>query len=336
MKRAERPATTTAHGMVTASPRMLALFERIERVARTDSTVLIRGETGTGKELVARAIHSLSRRRAGAFQALNCATLTAEHLASELFGHTRGAFTGAVRDRPGHFAMANGGSLFLDEIAEMPLPLQTRLLRVLQERRYVPLGGTRPQEVDVRVLAATHQALRAQVSAGRFREDLMYRVRVVTLYLPTLAERTGDIPALAWHFVDEFNGRSRAWGGRQIREFTAAALDAMAAYPWPGNVRELRNVIEQAYALGEGPRLTLADLTPELRGEGPASRATRTQASGQLGSGGPQALPPGPNRDDEAHIRAALAQAGGRKAAAAELLGISRTTLWRRMRELGI
>ena len=336
MKHAERPATSVAHGMVTASPRMLELFERIERVARTDSTVLIRGETGTGKELVARAIHSLSRRRTGAFQALNCATLTAEHLASELFGHTRGAFTGAVRDRPGHFAMANGGSLFLDEIAEMPLPLQTRLLRVLQERRYVPLGGTRPQEVDVRVLAATHQALRAQVSAGRFREDLMYRVRVVTLYLPTLAERTGDIPALAWHFVDEFNGQARAWGGRQIQEITAAALDAMAAYPWPGNIRELRNVIEQAYALGEGPTLTLADLTPELRGEGPSSRATRVRAGQVPAPRSSPVLPLAGDPDDAAHIRAALAEAGGRRAEAARLLGISRTTLWRRMRELGI
>ena len=185
-------------------------------------------------------------------------------------------------------------------------------------------AGTRRQEVDVGVLAATHQALRAQVSAGRFREDLMYRVRVVTRYLPTLTERTGDIHALVWHFVDEFNGKARAWGGRQIREITAAALDAMAAYPWLGNIRELRNVIEQACALGEGPTLTLADLTPELRGEGPARRATRVRTGQAPAPPSSPVLPLAGAPDDAAPIRAALAETGGREAEAARLLGISR------------
>lgn len=345
MKHSERPETTLVHGMVTASPRMRELFQLVDRVARTDSTVLIRGESGTGKELVAQAIHKLSQRHGGPFRALNCATLTPEHLASELFGHVRGAFTGAVRDRPGHFALADRGTLFLDEIAEMSLDLQARLLRVLQERRYVPLGGNAPREVDVRVLAATHHALRAEVAAGRFREDLMYRVRVVTLYLPTLAERDGDIVALTWHFIDEFNERARAWGGREINEISDEAVALLNRYPWPGNVRELRNVVEQAYALGTGPCFGVDDLTPELLGEGPGSRATRAPAprpqrpprdpdlGGFEGDGAP--LPDAP-LDEEARIRRALAAAGGRKTEAAAKLGISRTTLWRRMKQLGI
>ena len=319
--------------MVTVAPAMRELFRRVERVAATDSSVLIRGESGTGKELVARAIHACSRRAAGPFRAVNCATLTPDHLASELFGHVRGAFTGAVRDRPGHFALADGGTLFLDEVAEIPLDLQARLLRVLQERVYVPLGGTAPREVDVRVVAATNRALRAEVAAGRFREDLMYRVRVVTLYLPILADRKGDIAALAWHFIDEFNARAATWGGRRIDEIDDAALALLERYPWPGNIRELRNVIEQAFALGEGAALGPSDLTPELRGEPPPVRQVRDRALAV----GAEAAEPAPEDDPEAtRIRAALAASGGRRVEAAERLGVSRTTLWRRMRELGI
>ena len=330
MKRNEQPATVMVHGMVSASPKMRQLFDWVERVARTDSTVLIRGESGTGKELVARAIHAASRRSSGPFQAINCATLTPEHLASELFGHVRGAFTGAVRDRSGLFALAHRGTLFLDEVAEIPLDLQSRLLRVLQERVYVPLGGTAPREVDVRILAATHRALRSEVAAGRFREDLMYRIRVVPLYLPTLAERTHDITALTWTFIDEFNAQSAGWGGRQIDEVRADTLALMHAYRWPGNVRELRNVVEQAFALGQGPILLPEDLTPELRGEPPVSSGMAAAALG---------APVGHPSDDateESRIRQALAASGGRRAAAAEALGVSRTTLWRRMQALGI
>ncbi len=319
--------------MVTVAPAMRELFRRVERVAATDSSVLIRGESGTGKELVARAIHACSRRAAGPFRAVNCATLTPDHLASELFGHVRGAFTGAVRDRPGHFALADGGTLFLDEVAEIPLDLQARLLRVLQERVYVPLGGTAPREVDVRVVAATNRALRAEVAAGRFREDLMYRVRVVTLSLPILAERTGDIAALAWHFIDEFNERAASWGGRRIDEIDDAALSLLERYPWPGNIRELRNVIEQSFALGEGSVLRRSDLTPELRGEPPPVRQVRDLA---FAVGGEASAPGAEDHPEAARIRAALAAAGGRRAQAAERLGVSRTTLWRRMRELGI
>lgn len=338
MKRSERPTPVEFHGMVTVAPAMIALFDQVQRVARTDSSVLIRGETGTGKELFARAVHDLSGRRSGPFRALNCATLTPDHLASELFGHVRGAFTGAVKDRPGLFALADKGTLFLDEIAEIPLDLQARLLRVLQERVYVPLGGNSPREVDVRVLAATNRALRAEVAAGRFREDLMYRVRVVTLYLPLLVERAGDVAALSWHFIDEFNSRARAYGGRQIDEIEADALALMEAYPWPGNIRELRNVIEQAYAMGEGPRLLVADLTPELRGEPPADRSQsrlRDLEPPPVAQAAPAEVA-APPLGEAARIRAALGLAGGRKAEAAEALGLSRTTLWRRMKALGI
>jgi len=309
------------HGIFTVAPQMFSLFERLPRVARSDASVLIRGETGTGKELVARALHLLSARSKGAFQALNCATLTAELLASELFGHVRGAFTGAIRDRPGLFRQAHRGSIFLDEIAEMPLEIQARLLRVLQERNFVPLGGTDTVDVDVRVISATHRSLREESRMHRFREDLMYRVRVVPLFLPPLAERTGDVEALTWHFIDQF----AAQGQRRIERIERSVLDALLAYPWPGNVRELRNAIEYACAIGEGPEYILDDLTPELRGEPP-----------------PRVLAPPPAvsvpvNDSEAAERArivdALRRTDGRKGEAAQLLGVDRSTLWRRLRE---
>ena len=309
------------HGIFTVAPQMFSLFERLPRVARSDASVLIRGETGTGKELVARALHLLSARSKGAFQALNCATLTAELLASELFGHVRGAFTGAIRDRPGLFRQAHHGSIFLDEIAEMPLEIQARLLRVLQERNFVPLGGTDTVDVDVRVISATHRSLREESRMHRFREDLMYRVRVVPLFLPPLAERTGDVEALTWHFIDQF----AAQGQRRIERIERSVLDALLAYPWPGNVRELRNAVEYACAIGEGPEYILDDLTPELRGEPP-----------------PRVLAPPPAvsvpvNDNEATERArivdALRRTDGRKGEAAQLLGVDRSTLWRRLRE---
>ncbi len=305
------------HGIITVAPQMTDLFTRLQRVARTESSVLIRGETGTGKELVARALHLLSPRARGPFKAINCATLTPELLASELFGHVRGSFTGAIRDRKGLFALADKGTLFLDEIAELPLELQARLLRVLQERTFVPVGGTDAQKVDVRVLAATHRSLREEVEAKRFREDLMYRIRVVPLFLPRLAERDGDVEALTWHFIEHFN----AQGFRHIRAIDAACMEALLAYPWPGNVRELRNLIEFAFAIGEGDVLTLDDLTPELRGDPPPG--VRDHASLHAA--------------DEAERRTllqALHEAGGHKGRAAEALGISRSTLWRRLREL--
>ncbi len=306
------------HGILTVSPQMKQFFEKLQRVSRTDATILIRGESGTGKELVAQAVHRMSRRTSGPFRAINCATLTGELLASELFGHVRGAFTGAVRDRKGLFALAHGGSVFLDEIAELPLDLQARLLRVLQERRFTPLGGSQAQWVDVRILSATNKALRREVEDGRFREDLMYRVRVVALFLPPLVERSGDVEALTWHFIDQFNQE----GFRHIRSIERKAWDALVAYPWPGNIRELRNNIEQAFAIGEGPVLSLEDLTPELQGDPtPARRDAHHLTERDL---------------ERERLLTSLREAGGRKSQAADLLGISRSTLWRKLKLHGI
>jgi two-component system response regulator AtoC len=302
--------------MIAASDDMQRVFELVRRVASSEISVLIRGESGTGKELVARALHDLSPRAKGPFRAVNCATLTGDLLASELFGHVRGAFTGAHRDRKGLFEQAEGGTLFLDEIAEIPLHIQPRLLRVLQTKQFTPVGGTEARSVKVRVLTATHRALRRAVARGTFRADLMYRIRVRPLYLPPLRDRHEDVSALLWHFIDQFNAK----GGRSIESVEAMVMDALWSYPWPGNVRELRNAVEGCYAFGVGPVLTWDELTDELRGEPPpledlpGSRTLEEQQRHQL--------------------LKALGDAGGHRGKAAKSLGVSRTTLWRRMREL--
>ena len=302
------------HGLVSVSPQMQRLFELVRRVARTDASVLVRGETGTGKEMLAQALHALSPRAKKPFRAINCATLTPELLASELFGHVKGAFTGAVQNRQGVFRLADGGTLFLDEVAEIPLDLQARLLRVLQERTFVPLGGTDPISVDVRILSATHRSLRVEVEAGRFREDLMYRIRVVPLFLPPLRTRDGDIEALTWHFIRAFN----QGGFRRVDTIEQDALVALLKHRWPGNVRELRNVVEYAFAVGEGSHLELDELTPELRGEGPPMGLDRNLTVAE---------------QERERIMDALRASRGRKAQAAEILGMSRSTLWRKLRE---
>lgn len=312
-------------GIFTVAPEMESLFADLRRVARAECTVLLVGETGTGKELVARALHAESPRAAGPFRAVNCATLSPTLLESELFGHVRGAFTGAVRDHPGLFVLSHGGTVFLDEVAEMPLDIQGRLLRVLQERTFVPVGATRPTTVDVRVISASNKAIRHEVAAGRFREDLAYRIRVVPIYLPALRERTGDVAALLWHFIEEMNQR----GLRRIESVSAAALDAVLAYPWPGNIRELRNVIEYASVMGEGSVLQLRDLTPEVRGDPIPMEGSDRNGNGRRGSRPP--LDAGPPSEERARILGALARHGGRKAAAAADLGMSRQTLWRKL-----
>jgi len=302
-------------GILSQAAEMAPVFRLIERVARTDCTVLVRGETGSGKELVAHAIHDRSPRAAHPFRAVNCATLSPTLLESELFGHVRGAFTGAVSDRQGLFKVANGGTLFLDEIGEMPLDIQARLLRVLEERTFVPVGGTKAVTVDVRIISATHKALRREVAAGRFRDDLRYRIRVVPIFLPALRQRHGDVEALTWHFIDRFNDQ-------RLRHIDAIALEAMQAltsYPWPGNIRELRNVIEHAFVVGEGPVLSLGDLTPELRGEAPPGDDPLSPSSLQ--------------QLERERVVTALRTHQGRRAAAAAALGMSRSTLWRKLRE---
>ncbi len=301
--------------MLSASSQMHTLFDTVERAARSGATVLVRGETGSGKELVARALHDLSDRADRPFMAVNCATLTGALLESELFGHVRGAFTGAVRRRQGLFERANGGTVFLDEIAELPLDMQPRLLRVLQDRCFTPVGGSDPITVDVRLISATHKALRREVEAGRFRADLMFRVRVAALFLPPLRERREDIELLLRHFITTLSSPSRT-----LTDIDPNILPALQAYPWPGNVRELRNLVESALALGVGSVLDVDNLPPELRGEAPPADTPTVALS---------------VRDmQRRELREALLQAGGSRGAAAELLGVSRTTLWRRMREL--
>lgn len=308
-------AVPSFHGIRSAAPEMAPLFRLLTRAARTDCTVLVRGETGSGKELVARALHDLSPRARRPFLALNCATLSPTLLESELFGHRRGAFTGAVADHAGVFERAHGGTLLLDEVAEIPLELQARLLRVLEDRTFVPVGGTKPIRADVRLVSATHRALRREVAEGRFRDDLRYRLRVVPVFLPPLRERTGDVDALLFHFIAQFN----AQGWRRVEAVSAPALDALRAYPWPGNVRELRNVVEHAFVVGEGPVLQVDDFPPELRGEPPPDAT---------GAGGETM-----RSAERARLLAALAAHSGRRGAAADALGMSRSTLWRKLRE---
>ena len=316
-----RPADEAVlfHGMWTRDPAMKRAFHVIERAAAREVSVLVRGPTGSGKELVAHAIHALSARAAGPFRAINCAALPATLLESELFGHVKGAFTGATRDHQGIFRGAHGGTLFLDEVAEMPLELQAKLLRVLETRTVIPVGATEAVAVDVRIVAATHQSLRAAVEQGRFRADLMYRLRVVPVFLPPLAARAGDVELLAHKLVEQLNDQ----GGRRVTRIAPAALEALVEYAWPGNVRELRSALEYAYVVGDGAVLVEADLPPEVTGvESVAPNA---------------AIVPGAIEPPEAHrIRAAIERAAGNRERAAQTLGISRATLWRRMRRYGL
>ena len=248
------------HNMVGRSRPMKALFDRIARVARTESTLLLRGESGTGKELVARAAHRNSSRTDRPFIAINCAAITESLLESELFGHEKGAFTGAVGLKKGKLELADCGTLFLDEIGELPLALQAKLLRALQEREFERVGGTRPVRVDFRLIAATNRDLEAAVKAGTFRQDLFYRLNVVTLALPPLRDRKDDIGPLAEYFVRKHAPRC----GRRVRGLTPAAVELLARHQWPGNVRELENVVEQALALGTGEDIEPDDLPAGL------------------------------------------------------------------------
>ncbi|MBI2395883.1 MAG: sigma 54-interacting transcriptional regulator [Deltaproteobacteria bacterium] len=309
-------------GMWTTDPGMKRVFRIVERVARSDATVLVRGETGSGKELVARAIHDLSPRGKGPFRAINCAAVPSTLLESELFGHVRGAFTGAVRDTPGQFRLANKGTLFLDEVAELPLEVQAKMLRVLETRTVTPVGARDPVPVDVRIVAATHRPLRREVEAGRFRADLMYRLRVIPVFLPALRDRVGDAVLLTERILEEYNAR----GGRRVTRISPGAKTAIERYPWPGNVRELRNALEYAYVIGDGPTLERADLPPEI------ADPERTIDGAPI----PERTNLASANSDAGAVQRALERTGGDRTRAARLLGISRVTLWRRMRELGL
>jgi transcriptional regulator with PAS, ATPase and Fis domain len=304
------------HGILSRSPAMRDVFHIIQNAAETEATVLVRGESGSGKELVANAIHKLSSRQSQPFLAINCAALSGNLLESELFGHVRGAFTGAIKDHSGLFQRANGGTLFLDEVAEMPLELQAKLLRVLQERNYIPVGGNHSIDVDVRIVAATHRSLREEVKNGHFREDLMYRLRVVPIFLPPLRERREDIGLLIWHYIAQHNDKRV----RVIEKIDPDAMKVLLDYRWPGNVRELHNVVEYAFAVGRGPTLRLSELPPEFR------EPRHTELAKPV-----YRLTPKLNADDEkSAIKQALEQCLGRAGEAANLLGMSRATFWRK------
>ena len=304
----------TFENMIGKSKPMRQVFQTIQDVARVDSTVLIAGETGTGKELVARAIHQLGKRHDSPFVAINCAGLSDELAASQLFGHRRGSFTGAISDQQGLFEAAHGGTLFLDEIGDLSLRVQTALLRVLEENAVLPLGESGPRPVDVRILTATHRDLVQEVAEQRFRQDLLYRIRVVRVTLPALRQRREDFPILVRAFLADH----RASTGKQVDALSDDAMAAMMEYEWPGNVRELRNALEYAVVRARGSILQTEDLPPEVL-------ERRTDAGqGDLGI------------DEGDRFRAALKRARGNRTRAAAILGISRATLYRRLRELGI
>jgi DNA-binding NtrC family response regulator len=306
--------------MVGRAGAMREVFDAILRVAPTDTTVLITGETGTGKELVARAVHQHSARAGGPFLAVNCAALAEGLLESELFGHVRGSFTGAVSDKPGLFEAAGSGTLFLDEVGDMSLGLQQRLLRVLQEREVRRVGAVRTVAVDVRVVAATRRDLLAEVAAGRFREDLYYRLNVFPIALPPLRDRGADIPLLVERALRSLSGV------RPRLTCSPLAMRALRAYHWPGNVRELLAVLESAAIRADGERIEAQHLPREVR--------AGVEANGPLTGDRYRASESG--TDELAAIRAALEEAGGSRARAAEILGMGRTTLWRKMRHYGI
>jgi|HubBroStandDraft_6_1064221.scaffolds.fasta_scaffold09380_3 DNA-binding NtrC family response regulator len=304
-------------GMVGRSPLMLEVFARIRRVAPHFRTVLVTGQTGTGKELVAQALHRLSPAAQGKFAVCNCSALVENLLESELFGHVRGAFTGATQDKPGMFEYADGGTIFLDEIGELSLPAQAKLLRVLQNRQVQRVGSPVTRGVDVRVIAATHRDLKAMVRDGQFREDLYYRLAIVEISLPTLASRREDLPLLQRYFVEKY----AAEYNKAITGITRRTQTRMAAYPWPGNIRELENVIGNACMMADGSLVDINDLPESLRA--PMSHDISTdEALLSL------------DEVQRRHIARVLEAVGGHKARAAEILGIGRATIYQMLSKM--
>ena len=297
-------------GIVGSSPAMQKVFRMIKQAAPTDATVLIQGPSGTGKELVARAIHNLSLRSKGPFVAVEFAAISPNLLESEMFGHEKGAFTGATSRRIGRFEAANHGTIFLDEISEMPLELQVKLLRVLQEREFQRVGSNETVKTDIRIVAATNRDLAAYVREGKFREDLYYRLNVIDMHLPGLKERAGDVPLLVNRFLKEFGGKS----------VSPDAMRLLETYPWPGNVRELRNAVEKMCVLSQSGEIGVDDVPDEMKRDVPKMLST----SGTLGE------------TEKAKILAVLEEVGGNRTKAAERLGISRRTIYRKLEEYGL
>ncbi len=301
--------------IVGASAEMEKVYRLVEKVAPLDCPVIIQGESGTGKELIARTIHLLSPRHEGPMVSFNCGGFSPELIANELFGHEKGAFTGAYSSRMGLLQSADGGTVLLDEITEMPPDMQVKLLRVLQEGQIYRLGATRPIDLDIRILAASNRNLEQEVRQGRFREDLFFRLNVMTLELPRLVDRQGDLWLLADHFLHKFN---QAYG-KKIKGFSAAARQAMEGYRFPGNVRELENLVARAVAVAEGTEIQLHDLPPALCQSMPEKNPP-LQRLEEL------------ERD---HIARVLEAVGGNRSRAAAILGITRSTLWRKMKKFG-
>jgi len=313
--------------IIGASPAMKVVFERMARIVKTDSTVLISGESGTGKELVARALHYNGMRKNKPFIAVNCAAIPESLLESELFGHMRGAFTGAIKDKPGKFEAANNGTIFLDEIGTMPLHLQTKLLRVLQEQEVDRVGASNPIKIDVRVISATNLDLEQQVRQGNFREDLFYRLNVIPLQLPPLRERKQDIMALVGAFLEKYC----LLMGRPSMSISKRALESLEQYAWPGNVRELENMVERLVALTEGDVIHIEDLPVEMSGQRGVAGGISLELTEQ-GMDMVAAIA----EIERRLISQALQIAGGVKARGAALLGIYRTTLVEKMKRLGM
>jgi len=317
--------------------RMHKIFKVVDSVADARASVLITGENGTGKSMIARAIHNRSQRRGGPFIEVACGALPDTLLESELFGHVAGAFTGAVSERLGKFDLADGGTLFLDEIGTASPALQVKLLRVLQEFQFEPLGGIKTRSVDTRVILATNEDLGAAVASGRFRQDLFYRINVVGIELPALRQRPGDIPLLVDHFLREIVKA----GGRKTEGFDGQAMTVLQRYSWPGNIRQLENVVERAVLLGQSSKLTVEDLPPELWSDSPIS-AHSVQAIAQESLSDLSQSPPGTHlrgamqEPERQIILQALHDHHWNRSATAEKLGINRTTLYKKMKRLGL
>lgn len=314
------------HGMVGRSPLMRRLFQKIDRIGRVDGPVLIHGESGTGKELVARALHAESARSDGPFLAVNCAGVPRELLESEFFGHAKGAFTGAVADREGLFAEADGGTLLLDEVTEMPLDVQAKLLRVLQEGEIRRVGDNQVRPVDVRIVASSNRDVEEAVEEGRLREDLYFRLQTFTLEVPPLRERGEDLELLTGHFLQRYSARL----DREIRGVSPGVLDRLRAYPFPGNVRELENAVQRAVAFCRGDQLTVGDLPPRIRDHASESMEGAADDAGAFSVDLSGRIPE--LREIEARfIRRVLELTDGNKRKAASLLGIGRRTLYRKL-----
>lgn len=323
VKRSDR---ATSEPLVAKSPPMRRVLELADRAAASEATVLITGESGTGKERLARYLHVHSKHSGGPFVAVNCGALPESLLESELFGHVKGAFTGATSDKKGLFEVASGGTLFLDEIGETSLAMQVRLLRALQERTVRPVGATSDVDVDVRIIAATNQDLAAMVETKSFRKDLYYRLRVVPLELPPLRDRREDLLPLARQFI----ARTCTENSCGPCSLSSEVLDALTRYRWPGNIRELENAIERAVILAEGqPKIEVADLPPEIRGDS-GGMAVDDDTSRGASAVVPLA------EVERRHILDTLDRLGGNRKATAEALGIGENTLWRRLKSYGM